>query len=90
MWEYIGAKLALVVPSAVVLAGWRAFPWGQLGKGPISPSLQPILVSGTPMEMLEEFINVLMHFSEQDTCPPMYRISGFLRPFIHAVSWPRC
>jgi len=29
MYDYMGARLVLTIPGAVVLAGWPALPWGQ-------------------------------------------------------------
>ena len=33
LYEYLGVCRALLMPGAVVLAGWPALPWGQLGRG---------------------------------------------------------
>lgn len=85
LWEYCGTKLALVMPCAVVLSGWRAFPWGQLGQGPVSPDLKPIVVSGIAIETLEEFADILFTLKKNESSPPMFRQGGSLRPMMHTV-----
>ena len=82
MWEYLGVRAALLVPGAIVLAGWKALPYGQLGAGPALPKLQPVIDMGVSNERLESMIDTL--FSLHDASPPMLLRSGHLRPMMRA------
>ena len=81
LWEYLGTKMALCIPGAIVLSGWRPLPWGQLGRGPVPPSLDALFVTGIDRTAFERFIDKL--FSFHDRSPPMFRSGGQLRPMIH-------
>ena len=83
LWEYLHARVALCVPGAVVLAGWPSFPYGQNGKGPVHPSLQPLLRAEVPLKFLEAFADEL--FSLHDGSPPMLLQGGPCRKMIHAT-----
>lgn len=83
LWEYLRARLALCMPGAVVLSGFPAFPWGQLGKGPQPPTLEALVVGGVSMERLEEYVDRL--FSFHDRTPIMLRKGGELRPMVLAT-----
>jgi len=53
LWNYVGAGTGLNLPGTVVLGGWPAFPWGQIGKGPMPPKLMVLVEGGVGVEMLE-------------------------------------
>lgn len=53
LWEYVGARLALCMPGAITLSGFPSLPWGQLGKGPVPPSLRPLIEGGVSEERLD-------------------------------------
>ena len=83
LWEYMGASTALCLPGSIVLAGWRPFPYGQLGIGPVPASLAPVLTLGGVSEAkLEAFADYLFNF--HDASPPMLLIEGSLRPLVHS------
>ena len=44
MYEYYDIDRPLAIPGAVAVMGWPAFKWGQLGKGQVPPSLDPLKV----------------------------------------------
>ena len=81
LWEYPRARIALCIPGAVVLAGWPAFPYGQMGKGPVHPSLSAL--TGISVETFEPMIDVLFSFCDQTL--PKLRVDGELRPMLHAT-----
>ena len=84
MWEYMSATTALCIPGAIVLAGWRPFPYGQMGVGPVPASLAPVLtIGGVSEEKLEAFADNLFNF--HDASPPMLLKDGSLRPALHAA-----
>lgn len=51
-YEYVDFDRTRCQAGATVLAGWPAFPWGRLGKGPRAASLEPIVLSGVSAEVL--------------------------------------
>jgi hypothetical protein len=44
LFDYLDVSVALCIPGGIVLAGWPALPWGQLGMGPVPPSIAPLEV----------------------------------------------
>jgi hypothetical protein len=86
LWNYLSARLALCMPGAILLAGWPALPYGQLGQGPVHPSLGtytnpvPGLVS---IELFDRMIDELFNLCDQSL--PQLRIGGDLRPMLHAT-----
>ena len=82
LWNYVGAGTGLNLPGTVVLAGWPAFPWGQIGKGPMPPKLMVLVEGGVGVEMLELYIDKLLVL---DHCHPKAKVGGSLRPLMHAV-----
>ena len=82
LWEYIGARIALLMPSAVALADWPALPYGQNGRGPANPKLQPVIHLGVGLELLELMADEL--FSFHDASPPMLLQGAPLRPMVRA------
>jgi hypothetical protein len=86
LYEYIDAKLANVIPGAVVLGGWPALPWGQRGMGPRPASLDAILEAGVTQETLDLIIDHC--FSLDSVSPPQYmvgccRLNTTLTPGLH-------
>ena len=73
----IGVRLI----GAIVLAGFPALPWGQLGAGPTPPSLG-VLINQlmVPPELLEEVIDKL--FRLHAAAPAQLRRDGELRPAV--------
>ena len=80
IWNYVGAdnRAAMAMPGAIVLAGWKPFPHGRNGKGPVYPSLVPILSTGVSLVRLDKYIDLL--FTLHDGSPPMLHVGGPLRP----------
>jgi len=72
------------MPGAVVLAGFPALPWGQLGKGPVPACLDALLETGVPTKVLESMMDFLFNMSEEEYTPTMLMHGGRLRP---AVEW---
>ena len=83
LWEYLNARCSLLVPGALVLAGWPALPYGQMGQGPKSPNLSA-LTDCVSMEDLEKFIDSLFYLCDQTL--PSLRVGGDLRPLLHAAT----
>ena len=80
LWEYLEASLALCMPGALVLAGWDAPPWGQIGEGPSPPSLLALIHAGVNLEQLETYMDQL--FSFNGNSPPMLQQKGHLRQMV--------
>ena len=74
-FEYIDCTRAGCMPGSVVLGGWEPFPWGQMGKGPVPPSIDVIKERGgraggnVDVDTLELCIDVL--FRLDNASPPM-------------------
>ena len=84
LWEYLNTRVSLTIPGLVVLAGWPPFPYGQLGKGPIHPTLDAL--TGLSSECFERFIDTLFSFAETGgRHPPMLLRDGELRIMLRAV-----
>ena len=83
LWEYIGARMALVMPGAVALAGWPPFPFGQLGRGPRPPSLAELVGLGVCGEKLGLYLDAVLYL--HDHSPPQMRRGGKLRPMLHVI-----
>jgi len=83
LWEYLNARCSLLVPGALVLAGWPALPYGQMGQGPKSPNLSA-LTDCVSMEDLEKFVTSLFYLCDQTL--PSLRVGGELRPLLHATA----
>ena len=86
LWEYMGASLGLCVPGNLVLAGWKA-PLGrgadgELGRGAVVPSLQPLRDAGIDAKRLDDYADLL--FQLHDDMPEQLRKGGSLRPMIEA------
>ena len=85
IYEYLDPSVALAMPGAIVLAGWPALPWGQLGVGPVPPSLQELISSGlvSDMQGLDDVIDHLYKLDSES--PPQIMRRGHLRPLMHAA-----
>lgn len=83
LYRYIDAKIANIMPGAVVLSGWRAFAWGHRGPGPVPPSLTPIIDCGVSLDLLDIIIDDL--YELDGTAPPPWRIGGSLRKAVYAA-----
>ena len=89
--EYIDASLAMALPGAIVLAGWSAFPWGQLGDGPAAPCLG-MLSNCTPSVCvgdLDGVINLLFNLDSASglalyASQTSHSYQGRLRPMVEA------
>ena len=77
LWEYLACRLALLVPPAIVLAGWRPLPWGQLGRAPTPASYLALIEVGLSEDLLHRYVDRL--FSLHDHSPPMLLRGGALR-----------
>lgn len=58
LYNYIDATEASMMPSAVVLAGYPAFPWGQNGTGPRPMSLRALEVRAITARGIHHAITV--------------------------------
>ena len=84
LWEYLDTHIALTIPGAIALAEWPSLPYGHLGKGPVHPSLQPLIDSKkVTLEFVEAYIDEL--FSFHDASPPMLLVDGPCHPMMHAT-----
>lgn len=83
LWNYLDSRVALCMPGAIVLAGWPPLPYGQIGKGPVHPSLEPLVSMGISLVRLDKYIDIL--FNLHDASPPMLHIGCPLRPLLHAT-----
>ena len=81
LWEYLRARIALLVPGAIVLAGWKPLPYGQLGKGPVHPTLDALI--GVPISELDTMIDALFNLTKYSL--PKLCVGGELRPMLHAT-----
>jgi hypothetical protein len=84
LWNYLHGRAALLVPSAVVLAGWLPHPYGQLGDAPVHPTLQALVDAGVSLELLEMMMDHL--FSFHDASPPMLLQGGPLSKSCSALN----
>ena len=78
LWEYLAARVALLIPGAVALAGFPPLPYGQMGAGPAPPELSAVI--GVDFEPM---INQLFNLSDQSL--PKLRQDGELRPLLRAT-----
>ena len=85
----MGARLALVIVGAIVLAGWPGLPRGQLGIGPKPPSL--LALHGISMAALEDYADAVFNLRPPSDgltsppskgSPPMLLRGGALRPLV--------
>ena len=83
LYEYLEVYLTLLIPGALVLAGWKPLPWGQLGRGSVPASLEPLGALGLVLTDLEPWIDTL--FSLDSASPPQLRLGGNMRPAVHAA-----
>jgi hypothetical protein len=83
IFEYIDATRSLCQPGITVLSGFKPFPYGQLGKGPVPASLSSLEALGVSLEVLDSIINVL--YGLDSASPPQFRIEGSLRPAVRAA-----
>jgi len=83
IFEYIDATRALCQPGITALSGFKPFPFGQLGKGPVPASLSSLEALGVSLEVLDAIIDAL--FSLDSASPPHFRIGGSLRPAVRAA-----
>eukprot|EP00959_Pyramimonas_sp_CCMP1952_P455570 9471764-Pyramimonas_sp.AAC.1 len=80
LWDYVDALRTLAMPGALVLASFPALPWGQLGKGPAPPSLDPIEQEAVGLEC------AMNHFFKLDSLSPSQMMQGgHLRPMMRAA-----
>ena len=88
LFTYLDTRQALQMPGALALADWPPYPYGQIGPGPRSPTLEVLLNLGdrggksVSMESLESFIDKL--FSFHDATHPGLLQDGALRSLMHA------
>jgi hypothetical protein len=61
LWNYLDPRVALCMPGAIVLAGWPPLPYGQIGRGPVHPSLVPIINMGISLVRLDRYIDPYAH-----------------------------
>jgi len=78
LWEYLGARVALCMAGAIVLAGWPAMPRGQLGRGPTPPTMAA--VPGLSESAVNNYADLL--FNLRPNSPPWLLIGGSLRQLV--------
>jgi hypothetical protein len=81
LWNYLQARIALCIPGAIVLGGFKPLPSGHVGQGPAHPTLTAIL--GVSLESFDVAINLLFNFCDQSL--PKLCVGGDLRPMLHAT-----
>ena len=64
-----------------MLAGWPAFPWGQLGTGPVPPTLDVLKDLSVDRAKVEALVDTLFHLDSAS--PPMLRQGQRLRIIVH-------
>ena len=69
LYEYLEVCRALLMPGAVVLAGWPALPWGQLGLGAAPPSFEVLEQIGVGMDLIQAFVVRLFHLDSSSPAP---------------------
>ena len=83
LWNYLQARIALCMPGAIVLAGWKGLPYGHMGHGPVHPTLEAITDNGVAIERLDTMIDSLFAFC--DATLSKLRVDGELRPMLHCT-----
>jgi hypothetical protein len=92
LFTYLDTRDALCIPGALALADWAPYPYGQIGPGPRSPTLDILQKLGerelggksVSIESLDKFINVLFAF--HDATHPALLQDGSLRSLM-CVRW---
>ena len=69
LYEYLEVGRALLMPGAVVLAGWPALPWGQLGLGAAPPSFEVLEQIGVGMDLIQAFVVRFFHLDSSSPAP---------------------
>jgi len=77
MYDYMGARLVLTIAGAVVLAGWPALPWGQLGPGAQPASLDALVVCAVDLAQLMLVMDEI--FNLHDESPIGFLSGGKMR-----------
>lgn len=83
LWDYLDAQRAVAQAAMSVLAGFKPFPWGQLGKGPVHASLAALDLIGVGMDKLDKYIDTIYQLDSPS--PPHFRVGGSLRPMVCAA-----
>ena len=83
LYEYIDAHVSQLIPGSTVLAGWPAFPWGQLGRAPTPANLTPLYQRGIHEATLDSIIDKLYRIDSAS--PPMLAKTGSLRPAVRCA-----
>ena len=68
------------------LNNWEVPSWGKcdIGRGPVPPSLEPLIAGGMSLSYFDLVINDLLGIYDHGT-PPALKVGGALRPAIHVV-----
>ena len=77
MYDYMCARLVLTIAGAVVLAGWPALPWGQLGPGAQPACLDALLVCAVDLAQLMLVMDEI--FNLHDESPIGFLSGGKMR-----------
>ena len=83
VYNYIDADRALAIPGALVLAGWSALPWSQLGEGPQPPTLEALRDAGVDLDDFERAIDHI--FNIDSAVPAVLKPGGKLRPLLRTA-----
>ena len=73
LWEYLDCDVALLIPGAKALAGWKPAPFGQIGEAPRHADLKPIKDSGVSQHTLDTMMNEMFHLHRNS--PPQMQAS---------------
>ena len=79
-YEYMQASRAMLQPACRVLTGWNPPKFGELGRGPVAPSLSAL--SQSDGEIAEKMIQIL--FNIDGRYPDKWQVGGDLWPMIKA------
>ena len=87
-YEYLDANRTMLMAGAVVLAGFKPFTYGQLGKGPTPASLAPLIGTGSNGEAplinpdaLNQMIDECLRLGDNATSVRLH-VGGKLRPIV--------
>ena len=84
LYEYLKVTRSMLQPAITVLAGFPAVPWGQLGKGPVAPSLSALGLGIDDASAMSRIVDGIFNFDSES--PPTFLSRGSLRPMVEACA----
>jgi hypothetical protein len=86
LWHYLNPVLALLIPGVLVLTGWPALPYGQLGAGAKPASLEALSLHGVASQIeLSPLVDKLLNLRKEFSSPRLLE-GGALRPFVCSMA----